>query len=67
MHEDAAVALGHEAQLVGFGLHLHGSFAGHLVVALRSSDLRPRENTEREKRRGERQVVFKADLTWFPF
>lgn len=40
MHEDAAVALGHEAQLVGFGLHLHGSFAGHFVVSLGGSDLR---------------------------
>lgn len=40
MHEDAAVTLGHEAQLIGFGLHLHSSFAGHLVVSLRGSDLR---------------------------
>lgn len=37
---DAAVVLGHEAELVGFGLHLHGSFAGHLVIPLRSSYLR---------------------------
>lgn len=43
MHEDAAVALGHEAELVGSGLHLHGSFAGHLVVSLRGSHLRRRK------------------------
>lgn len=40
MNKDAAVTLGHESQLVGFGLHLHGSFAGHLIVSLRGSDLR---------------------------
>ena len=39
VHVDTAVVLGHEAELVGFGLHLHGSFAGHLVAALRSSYL----------------------------
>lgn len=36
---DKAVILGHEAELVGFGLHLHRSFAGHLVIPLRSSYL----------------------------
>lgn len=53
MHEDAAVALGHEAELVGFGLHLHGSFAGHLVVSLRGSHLRRRE----EKRKGGKREI----------
>lgn len=37
---DAAVVLGHEAKLVGFGLHLHRSFAGHLVIPLRGSYLK---------------------------
>lgn len=37
---DTAVVFGHETELVGFGLHLHRSFAGHLVAPLRSSDLR---------------------------
>ena len=41
MHVHAAIVLGHEAELVGFGLHLHRSFAGQLVVALRSSYLEP--------------------------
>lgn len=47
MHKHTAVALGHKAQLVGFGLHLHGSFAGHLVVPLRGSDL-SRTKTEKK-------------------
>lgn len=34
-----AIVFGHEAKLIGFGLHLHCSFAGHLVTPLRSSDL----------------------------
>lgn len=53
MHEDAAVALGHEAELVGSGLHLHGSFAGHLVVSLRGSHLRRRK----EKRKGGKREI----------
>ena len=40
MHVHATVILGHESELVGFGLHLHRSFAGHLVIPLRSSYLR---------------------------
>lgn len=39
MHMNAAVVLGHEAKLVGFWLHLHCSFASHLVIPLRSSYL----------------------------
>lgn len=44
MHVDAAVVFGHEAELVGFGVHLHRSFARHLVILLRSSDLRPKKS-----------------------
>lgn len=44
---DAAVVLGHEAQLVGFRLHLHGSLAGYLVIPLGSSNLdRPRQKLQ---------------------
>lgn len=41
VHVDVTVVFGHEAELVRFGVHLHGSFARHLEVPLRSSDLRP--------------------------
>ena len=41
----AAIALGHKAELISFGLHLHCSFAGHLVIALRSSYLDRKEQT----------------------
>lgn len=36
---DIAIIFGQEAELIGFGLHLHRSFAGHLITALRSSYL----------------------------
>lgn len=48
VHKDTAVVLCHESELVGFGLHLHGSFAGHLVISLRSSDLKEPTNQSRE-------------------
>lgn len=44
VHVDAAVVFGHEAELIGFGVHLHRSFARHLVILLRSSDLRPKKS-----------------------
>lgn len=43
---DKAVVLGHEAELVGFGMHLHGSFAGHLIIPLRSSYLQQKDQIE---------------------
>lgn len=46
VHVDTAVVLGHEAELIGFGLHLHRSFAGHLVIPLRSSNLEQWDGTQ---------------------
>ena len=46
---DTAVVLGHEAELAGFGLHFHRSFAGHLVIPLRSTNLEHRIMSVREE------------------
>lgn len=51
VHMDTAVVLGHEAELVGFGLHLHRSFARHLVIPLRSSHLEPKDQIKKKKNR----------------
>lgn len=41
VHVDVAVVFGDEAELVRFGVRLHRSFARHLEIPQRSSDLRP--------------------------
>lgn len=45
MNMYATIVLGHKAEFIGFGLHLHCSFAGHLVIPLRSSYLEQKDQT----------------------
>lgn len=61
VHVDAAVILGNETELVGFGLHLHCSFTGHLVVPLWSSYLNKMQINKHEKVHTDFQFLFCSD------
>lgn len=70
VHVYTAIVLGHETQLLSFGLHLHCSFAGLLVFSLRTADLERDQTKHTEQpnsQEWERFILRKERFYFFLF